>query len=172
MRVRFGSFIWLLGSILAFGAPLAARSEAPISLIVVRHAEKGPGEDPGLTAAGRARASALAHSLSAARLTAIVVSEWRRTQETAAPLAQALGLAPRVIRGDLPAALRSFAPGTRALVVSHSHVVPQLVKELGCGEAAPIGDQEYDRMYVLTLEREGRCTALQLRYGAASELVE
>ena len=168
MRVRFAAWISFGLAWLAWCAPATAQAEAPRTLFLVRHAEKAAGENPALTAAGRERAQLLARMLRDARIRVIVVSEWKRTQQTAAPLAQALGIAPRIVRVDVPAKLRALAPGTRALVVSHSDVVPGIVAALGCGEIPAIGGREYDRLYLVTLEGDGDCEATLLRYGAPS----
>lgn len=168
MRARFTAGISIGLVWLACCAPSTALAEAPRTLFIVRHAEKDSGENPALTAAGRARAQTLARTLHDARIRVIVVSEWKRTQQTAAPLAQALGIVPRIVRVHLPRELRALPPGTRALVVSHSHLIPHIVPALGCGAAPPLGDLEYDRLYVLTLASDGSCEATLLRYGAPS----
>ena len=69
--------------------------------IVLRHADielpRQPGDnDPGLNAAGRQRAADLARYLAAAGVSAIYTSGVRRADETAAPLAAALGITRRV----------------------------------------------------------------------------
>src|SRR6267154_5258496 len=58
-------------------------------VVIVRHAEKATngGNDPDLSSAGRARAEALARILKDSGITAIFTSEFKRTQETAAPTA-------------------------------------------------------------------------------------
>jgi probable phosphoglycerate mutase len=73
---------------------------------VVRHADKEPGDgfydahlrhqDSPISAAGRARAERLAASLADRSVCALYVSEYRRTQETAAPAASRFGLTPVV----------------------------------------------------------------------------
>ncbi|HEU4584483.1 MAG TPA: histidine phosphatase family protein, partial [Gemmatimonadaceae bacterium] len=63
------------------------------TVIVVRHAEKavGQGDDPHLSAAGEARARALARALEDAGVTAVITTQWIRTAETARPAARAAG---------------------------------------------------------------------------------
>jgi broad specificity phosphatase PhoE len=62
-------------------------------IYLVQHGQKhhGPG-DPGLTAAGRRQAAAVANLLAPAGLTAVYSSPLRRARETAAPIAAAAGL--------------------------------------------------------------------------------
>lgn len=161
----------LLGAGLA--APAGSAQTEPVTVFVVRHAEKGPETpDPDLTDAGRARAKSLGQLLGDARVGTIIASEYKRTQQTAAPLATALGLKTMVIgagRGDsLVATLRALAPGSRALVVSHSNVVPGIVEQLSGEKPTELTDLDYDRLYVVTFGEGLKPTVLYLHYGAPS----
>jgi broad specificity phosphatase PhoE len=79
-----------LASILPILFLLAAAADAAPVVFVVRHAEKttGGGNDPELSPAGHKRADALARILQDSQITAIFVTEFKRTQETAAPTAK------------------------------------------------------------------------------------
>jgi broad specificity phosphatase PhoE len=138
--------------------PAAAQSAAPepITVFVVRHAEKGPeNPDPSLTAEGRARAAALAHVLGDAGIGAVFVSEFKRTQETAEPLARRLGIAPARLEAaklaELASRLRALPPGSRALVVSHSNLMGSIVERLSGVKIGALTDADYDRLYVVTV---------------------
>src|SRR5213596_2861233 len=76
-------------------------------VVVVRHAEKAAngGNDPDLSSAGRARADALARILKDSSITAIFTSEFKRTQETAAPTATSTHVAPTVVTAKDTAAV-------------------------------------------------------------------
>ena len=83
----------------------ASATAQPPVIFLVRHAERAAisghvPSDTGLSAAGRKRAEALARELKDAQITAIYTTEYKRTRETAAPLAQSLGIRPEVIPGD------------------------------------------------------------------------
>src|SRR5713101_7674547 len=66
---------------------------AQSTIFIVRHAEKADAtKDPDLSEAGRARAEALAKTLRAANIPAIYATEFKRTQQAAAPLGKALGI--------------------------------------------------------------------------------
>jgi len=143
---------------------------APVTVFVVRHAEKGPEpSDPSLTAAGERRARALARVLGEARVTAIFASEFRRTRETIAPLAAATGLTPIVISAtnldSLVSRLGSLPPGSRAVVSSHSNLVHLIVERLSGVKVAPLTDVDYDRLAVVTVTGAGKGEAVVLRYG-------
>ena len=61
---------------------------------------------------------------------------------------------------------RLKAAGGRHLVVGHSNTVPDLVERLGGDGGEAIEEAgEYDRLYIVTLKREGRASTVLLRYG-------
>jgi hypothetical protein len=59
---------------------------------MVRHAERDPGYDPPLNAEGSTRAQVLAQALGQNGVTAIYATDYLRNRQTAAPLAEKLGL--------------------------------------------------------------------------------
>src|ERR1700720_2165791 len=72
---------------------LVATATVQSTIFIVRHAEKADAtKDSDLSEAGRARAEALAKMLKDAKINAIYATEFKRTQQTAAPLAKALGI--------------------------------------------------------------------------------
>ncbi len=162
---------------LVLGQPQAAAGQAA-TVILVRHAEKAaePSADPGLTAGGEARAQALAEALEAARLDAVLVTEYRRTQLTGAPTARRRRLTPIVVpvRGDSLAhaqavvrLLRARPRGDAVLVVEHSNTIPAIIAELG-GPALPeLCAGEYATMFVLAVPARGPPHVIRATYGAA-----
>ncbi len=150
----------------------AALSDAQTVVILVRHAEKVD-ESSGspLTEAGHARARALAAMLKDAGIQAILSTDTTRTLETAKPTAEAILKLIEVYDGDdLPAFANELrARGDRALVVGHSDTTPDLVKLLGGDPGSPIADDEYDRMYILTLFKDGKASTTVLRYPSGVE---
>lgn len=82
------------------------RAEPNARLFLARHGEPdwtprgGPSvSDPGLTLHGQAQARATAARLAREKLDAIYVSPYRRSQETARPLAEATGIEPVTVEG-------------------------------------------------------------------------
>jgi len=151
----------------------SANAESSFTVFLVRHAEKeASGADPSLTEAGRERAESLAALLADAGITAIFTSEFKRTQDTAAPLAKRLGLTVTVVPGkDLDALLsrvRALAPGGRALIVGHSNTVPALARRLTGVKVAELTDADYDRLYVATSGKEGQGEVVVLHYGGSA----
>lgn len=146
-----------------------ARTQA--TLIFVRHAEKaGPTGDVPLTEAGRVRAIALAHVLRDANISTIFTTNLQRTQQTAAPIANALNLKPVVLPVEdvagLTAKLAALPAGSTALVVNHNPFVLRLATAFGATSMPDMAEHEYDRMLILTPGAEGKSVLLTLRYGA------
>jgi phosphohistidine phosphatase SixA len=160
--------------------PAPAKSAAlPTLVLLVRHAEKSaePAGDPALTAAGVERAKALAAALEDAGVTAIVTSQFRRTRDTAAPLAQALGLKPEAIeakQGEAAAHIEAVVaavrrhPGEVVLVVGHANTVPAIVAALGGPKMHDLQDTEYSDLFALVPgSGSGKARLVKSRYGAA-----
>jgi broad specificity phosphatase PhoE len=144
--------------------------EPSTTVFLVRHAEKtAEGADPSLTDAGRKRAKVLADALADAGITAIFSSEFHRTQETAAPLAERLGIKVTVIAGKdidgLLARVRELKPGARALVVGHSNTIPVVASRLTGAKTSEMPDSEFDRLYVATLRGTAPGDLVVLHYG-------
>lgn len=147
-----------------------AAQDAPRTVVVVRHAEKGPeNPDPSLTSAGQKRADDLARVLKDVKVTALFASEFKRTQETLAPLAKAAGITTTVIGAgkmdDLLTALKALPPGSTAVVASHSNLVHVIVARLSGVTIPALTDADYDRLAVVTVTGDGKGTAVVLRYG-------
>ena len=86
-----------------------------------------------------------------AGITAIFTTEYKRTQQTAAPLAKALGIQPTSVSArDMPALIEKVkaAPGN-VLVVGHSNTVADIVSRLGVTEKLTVGDNDYDNLFVV-----------------------
>ena len=159
------------------GAWLAACAAGPATpapetrIFLVRHAEKDKGDDPVLTAEGAARAAALSERLSGEGITEIWSTQTRRTGATAAPLAAALGLTVRTYEA---AALQALAENLRkqpgaVLVVGHSNTTGELASALGAEPGPAIDEKaEFDRLYVITIDRNGLVRSRIDRYGPAS----
>ena len=151
--------------LLATAAPVRAQK----AVILVRHAEKvDDSRDPLLSAAGKARARALARHLRTAGVKAIYVTQFRRTMLTAAPLAAAAGLQPVVLSADQTQALvdriREENAHDVVLVVGHSDTVPEVLRRLGHAQPVTIGASEYDNLFVAIPRPEGAPAVLRLRY--------
>lgn len=150
-------------------APVSVAAQ-DLVVFVVRHAEKvADVDDPPLSEAGQARAAALADLLEQSGIGAVHSSDFRRTLETAAPLAGRLGLPVLLYDPAEPQALVDalLREGGRHLVVGHSNTAPELVERLGGDGGSAIEEgAEYDRLYlVMPPAGGGPARTLLLRYG-------
>lgn len=164
----------LVLALVAFPASLAVAQ--PSTVILVRHAERAaePANDPVLTDVGVQRAKDLAAALGSAKVTSIVTTHLQRTQLTAKPLADALGLTPIVVRAggrdhaDSVAATVMRRPGGDVvLVVGHSNTVPAIIAALGGPRMPDLCDGQYANLYVLELTPGSAPRVIKAKYGAA-----
>lgn len=174
-------FLLLLAGLSAPRMAAAQAPEAPTVVLVVRHAEKAQDDprDPSLTEAGRLRAAALVEAARGAGVTAIYTSQFKRTRETAKPLAEALGApvltfpiaAPTFATYPkrLASAIRTRHPGETVVVVNHSNTVPLIVEALGGQPAGPISEEEYDDLYIVIIPAEGPVRTIHTRYGPPTD---
>jgi broad specificity phosphatase PhoE len=145
---------------LVFAVGVAAQAAAQNTVFVVRHAERADAgtsaspmmaTDPDLSDIGRARAESLAAALRDAGITAIFTTEYKRTRQTAEPLAKALGIqATAVPARDMPGLIERVKASTgNVLVVGHSNTVADVVSRLGVADTVKVGDNDYDNLLVV-----------------------
>lgn len=145
-------------------APAVDAAPEATTVYLVRHAEKvDESEDPSLSEIGMARAQALADSLAPGGIDAIFVTRYQRTDLTAQPLAERLGLTPTVVQAeggtDSLAArtariVRALPAGSRVLVVGHSNTVGPTIEALGGPPTADLPSCEYNTLFEVTLEED------------------
>lgn len=141
------------------------------TIFLVRHAEQGPASpDPALTPAGEKRAECLANMLKEAGIKQIYVTDMKRTQQTAAPLAKALKLTPSVLPAKDPNTLirnLTYAGTGNVLVVGHSDTLPFVLARLHAGTVPEIAANEYDRLFVVSIVEGAGTPVATLRYCVA-----
>jgi phosphohistidine phosphatase SixA len=153
---------------------LGGTASAQGTIFLVRHAERADtasgtpptmAADPSLSEVGHARAASLAAMLRDAGITAIFVTEFKRTQETAAPLAKALGIVTMMVaQKDTDTLIARLRQTTgNALVVGHSNTVPEIAKALGVTTPITIGDDDYDNLLLVTPGQPARLVHLHYR---------
>lgn len=161
------------------GPATEASTSAPVdvgaTIVIVRHAEKATDDprDPTLTEAGTARARALAATLADADVAAVYATQFRRTQLTGAPTAEAAGLTVTVvpITGDAAAhadalirTILAEHPGRTVLVVGHSNTVPHLVRAATGLSMPDLADDAYGDLFVARVEGPGQGRLVRARY--------
>jgi broad specificity phosphatase PhoE len=162
---------------IAVGLAWFFESQATTTVIFVRHAEKAavPDDDPGLSEAGKRRVAELARQLVdadvVAGIDAIYATPYRRTEETARPVAEALGLPINSYdAADTEAIMENIVrehKGEIILVIGHSNTLPALIGNMGASKKVPpIAEDEYDNLYLVSIPWFGKTKTIRLRYGA------
>jgi len=145
-------------------------------VFIVRHAEKANAteQDPSLSETGRARAVALAAALRDAGVSDVLVTQRKRTRETAAVLTEARQLTAHVVpfgastpdhAAAVAAAVRQ-AKGNAVLVVGHSNTVTLIVAALGGPRLPELCDAEYSNLFIVRLQTRGSPTFVRAHFGA------
>ena len=166
----------LLVAVLMLGVEPAHAADGTQVVVLVRHAEKAeaPADDVALSPVGLQRAQALVDVLGSAGVDGIVTTQFRRSRETAAPVAARMGLTPIVVKAGGDAAAHAAATaeavrraGTTVLVVGHSNTVPAIIEALGGPRLAELCESEYANLFVMALTPGQTPRLTHARYGAA-----
>lgn len=163
MRLMTAGCLLLL--LLAGCASVAAGESSTTSFVIVRHAEKADdgSRDPPLSAAGQARAQALARRLADSGLVAVYATPFRRTQQTARAVAASAGVPVTTYAADVAPSrfvrmLRARHRHGTVLVVGHSNTVPELVASLCHCRIAVLDDTAYDGIYTIRIAPDGKAS--------------
>jgi len=147
-------------------------------VFLVRHTEREwDGDDPPLTPAGEARAQALAQTLKDAGVTAIITTQWRRTRDSAKPLANLLKITPEIVPvhdgkareniQEVAAAVRRHKDET-VLVVGHI-TVTGVITALGGPRLPTVCEPVFSQFFFFT-PALGEDGLIRLLYGAAEDI--
>ena len=129
------------------------------TIILVRHAEKVDAtmtQDPELTDTGKQRAERLAKIVKHYKPGAIYSTDFKRTRDTAAPMASRRKLQVQIYDPKRPDELMDTimkSETKRFLVVGHSNTIPGLANLLGRKELFKnLDDSEYGAIYIVRLK--------------------
>ena len=161
---------------IAIGLAWFFESQATTTVIFVRHAEKAaePADDPGLSSTGLRRVGELTRQLKdadvIAGIDAVYSTPFRRTEETARPIAEALDLPLNHYDAADTEAIMDYIvkehKGKIILVVGHSNTLPALIGNMGASKRVPpIAENEYDNIYIVSIPWFGKTKTIRLRYG-------
>lgn len=176
-RRPFLAPVWLtfLLAVIGGGVLFAAWHGATTTVVMLaRPVEKDPGtiDDPPLSAEGEERAQRLAQmfgvALRAGAVDGLYVSDERRAQQTAAPLAERLHRSAVVFsaadaRAAAARALREHSGGT-VLIVGSGATLQQVLRELGVEDLASTAGEEADIIYLVSIPSFGHAHLLRLKY--------
>lgn len=124
--------------------------DGDFTVYLVRHGEKQlDSKNPALTKCGTKRASQLATTLEQANIEAVFSTSYKRTEQTAKPLADTLSLS---VQPYSPRDLKTFAQQIKqqkqnVLIVGHSNTTPQLAGFISHQTVEPITEKEYQMLY-------------------------
>ncbi len=135
---------------------LDVTAQQATTIFLVRHAEKADqSRDPDLNLAGKARAHRLLELLAEADIRAVYSTDYKRTQQTVAPIADKRGLniiSYRPFDEDMIKDLRTKHGGQNIVVAGHSNTIPDLVNKLiGEQKYEQLDDGDYSNIFVVTL---------------------
>ena len=142
---------------LSLALPVAAQEVAP--RYVMRHLDTPKGQrDPDLLPVGAAKAQALVAWFEGKPLAAIFVTPYRRTQQTAAPIAAVRGLMVQTYDPADEAGLiaRVKAVAGPVLIVGHSNTVPDIVAALGGERPGDLVHEDFGDVWTVTEDRTAR----------------
>ena len=176
---HIGLSLCLLTSLLL--APLPAATQPPdtsTTYTIVRHAEKATeagadgvfdAKDPPLSAAGQARANALAKALHNSQLYAVYATPFKRTQNTGLPTATDHGLkvssyAPNLAAVTFADQLNTSAKPGAVLIVAHSNTAPEIVAALCHCQVPSLGEDDFGDRFDVRVERDGTARMSHLHF--------
>ena len=144
----------MIAMLLVLGGCSAAR-QASINpdIYVMRHLHTPAGAtDPDLTNEGQRVALALVSWFKRERPAVIYVSGTKRAQQSAAPLARALGVAPTIYNpADTAALITAVSRETRTvLIVGHSNTVPDIIERLGGQRPAQLVHGDFGDIWLIS----------------------
>jgi phosphohistidine phosphatase SixA len=182
VKLLFASVALIAGCSAAQPEPEPTPVPGSTTVYLVRHAEKDMSDpravDPAISSAGQERAKALAARLGDAGIKAIFTSQFRRTMETADPLATAIGVTPEIVRAgwttdaDSAKAAVFRHKGEKVLFVSHSKTIPTIIEALGGPKLADICESQYSNLFIMYLPPTGKPKLIKQNYGRGDPPLE
>jgi len=129
---------------------------APDKIYLFRHSEKQAGKNPSLTVLGAQRAQYLLQLVKQHKNVQLFSSNYKRTLQTAAPMATYFNTAVKMYdAGDL-ASFKSNLLKLQGvvIVVGHSNTTPELTALLSNGGINAMSEDEFSRYYILDKIRD------------------
>ena len=162
----------ILVLVIIFGQSCSVKSQhlSFTTFYLLRHAEKARdgGENPALNERGTQRAIRLMNQLRDVDFKTIYATDYLRTKNTVAPLAESRNQAIEIYnahdKGFLDKALAENSDANY-LIVGHSNTIPGLVNYLtGKENFQQLSENEYDKLFVVTLVELGVAKVQVLRF--------
>jgi len=170
--VVFSLLALVFGAVIVFGY-FSTFLRPVTTVIIVRHAEKNiepNNPDPDLSPAGQARAQEIARIFGDSRVQAIYATQFKRTQQTVAPLSARVGVPVITVDAkqstELVRRILSNNRGQTVFIAGHNNTVPEIVNILSGENFSIIPESEYDNMFIVMMYRFGKAKVLKVKYGA------
>jgi len=173
------SFIYLLMVLCS----AHAQQDELTTIVFVRHAEKaGQLSSSSLTIKGKRRAKELAYFLKDVKLNVIYSTPFKRTLQTAEPVAESQKLKITERNDQTLETLTQFIDeiignhtGQTVLIVNHSNLIYAMIdlikkEEVDLVTAKRINEKVYDNIFIVTFYRRENARVLQLKYGEPTPL--
>jgi broad specificity phosphatase PhoE len=136
-------------------------------VFIVRHAEKLDNTPYSvLSPDGHKRAAVLRDQLQDKKIDLIFATPFKRTQETAGPLAQALNKAPLIYRNNAEDSIANIIKANKdknILLVGHSGNIPAIIEKITGNKIRPLSEQEYDNLYIIEFKK-GKISLVEKKY--------
>jgi len=174
MNKVINSLTWIC--LLLLMAPLNGAAKLPDETIiyVVRHAEKdlsdSKNNDPHLSKLGKERAEALNDFLKTEKITAVYSTNFKRTIQTVAPVAQHNGVSINTYdskdHSEIARIVKSQLVNQKVLVAGHSNTILEIVKAFGVNPPADkLNDDDYDLIFQIRFDSNGNTRLVTKRFG-------
>lgn len=159
-RKRINGIVFTVASLVFFSANWAIAQQKTI--VLVRHAEKAAARpddkgDPDLSPEGRERALRLMHAIKKYKPHEIFATEYKRTQQTAEPIAKRRNKTIQIYDPAKSAELIDQILASKTdhyLIVGHSNTIPALANLLAKKEVfRNLPDSEYGVFWVVRFKR-------------------
>jgi broad specificity phosphatase PhoE len=142
----------------------AAYAQESGKIFLVRHAEKqSDTPDTPLSDKGQARAQCLAQTLKDAHITTVIVTQYLRTKQTAAPTVADSKANEMIVDAkstdQIVKESRTAAQSGNVLIVGHSNTIPTLLAAFGA-LAVSIPDTAYDQLFIFDVAQPKQLTIL------------
>ena len=168
------SLTWLC--LLLLVAPSTGLAKLPDETIIyiVRHGEKdtsnAKNSDPDLSKEGRERAEALKDFLGQNKISAVYSTNFKRTIQTVAPVAQhnevAINTYDARDHSEIARIVKSKLAPQKILVAGHSNTILEIVKAFGVTPPADkLNDDDYDLIFQIRIDKDGSTSLKTSRFG-------
>ena len=101
---------------------------------------------------------------------AIYATQFKRTQQTVKPLADKLGIPVTQVEAkkttELVKQIRARNAGQVIFIAGHNNSVPEIIAALGGPQLPIIPEEEFDNLYILTVQSDGAAKLLKMKYGS------